>query len=418
MSIRIYRRARLLFMCILALAIYNLSNAQHRKVVFVIVDGIPADLIEKLSTPCLDSIAKKGGYTRALAGGHTGTYTETPTISAVGYNTILTGTWVNKHNVWDNDIAEPNYNYPSIFRLFKNQYPEKKIAIFSSWLDNRTKLIGEDLPQTGHLKMDYAFDGLELDTLLYPHDPEKAYMDKIDHDVTEHAAACIRDTGPDLTWVYLQYTDDMGHAFGDSEPFYKSIREMDRRVGRIWQSIQYREQQHGETWQIYITTDHGRDSATGRDHGGQSPREKLAWIVTNARNLNGHFKSGNATQADIMPSIAGFLSIHIPIDKRRELDGLPLTGDIAIANPSVRRINDKVYVSWRAHKKKGRVKILLAATNHVRSGGTDEYRVVKTVKIKRKKAAFRLTSAGITDFKLALETKENIINCQGTAQEK
>ena len=80
-----------------------------------------------------------------------GGYSQTSTISAVGYNSLLTGTWVNKHNVWGNDIKDPNYHYPTIFRLFKETYPTKKTAIYSSWLDNRTKLVGDGLPATGNI---------------------------------------------------------------------------------------------------------------------------------------------------------------------------------------------------------------------------------------------------------------------------
>src|SRR5687768_8884331 len=114
-----------------------------RKVVFIIADGIPADVVEKVPTPVLDNIAKQGRYMRAYVGGEKESYSQTPTISAVSYNSLLTGTWANKHNVWDNDIAAPNYNYWSIFRFLKNQRPAAQIAIFSSWTDNRTKLIGE-----------------------------------------------------------------------------------------------------------------------------------------------------------------------------------------------------------------------------------------------------------------------------------
>lgn len=298
-------------------------NAQTRKAIFVIVDGIPADLIEKLETPHLDNIAKQGGYTRAIAGGIKGTATETPTISAVGYNTVLTGVWANKHNVFDNDIAAPNYQYPTIFRLFKYQFPERKMAVYSTWLDNRTKLIGEGLEQTGYIKMDFAFDGLELDTINYPHDPMSNYIYRIDSSVVEHAARSIRTEAPDLSWVYLQYTDDMGHRFGDSEGYYKAIMKMDGFIGKIWEAVQYRQQQHSEDWQVYITTDHGRDTS-GHHHGGQSDREKLAWIVTNAKNLNDRFRTGKATLADIMPSLAQFLRINIPEAVARELEGKPL----------------------------------------------------------------------------------------------
>jgi predicted AlkP superfamily pyrophosphatase or phosphodiesterase len=270
-----------LFSCIAA------TQAQHtKKALFVIVDGSAADVIEQQPTPNLDKIAKVGGYTRAHVGGEKGAYSQTPTISAVGYNSLLTGTWVNKHNVWDNDIAAPNYNYRTLFRFFKEQYPQKKTAVFSSWLDNRTKLVGEGLPATGNLKVDHHFDGLELDTVQFPHDKKRDFMHRIDEAVVDKAAACIREEAPDLSWVYLEYTDDMGHMHGDSPEFYKAIAYMDQQMGRLWEAINYREKTFKEDWVIYITTDHGRDSATGKHHGGQSNRERSTWIVTNAKKLN------------------------------------------------------------------------------------------------------------------------------------
>jgi len=397
--------ASLLF--VLAVAV---ADGQAKKVLFVIADGIPADLIEKLETPALDIIAKEGGFAHAYAGGEKNGYSQTPTISAVGYNTVLTGTWVNKHNVWDNDIADPNYHYPTIFRLLKNQYPQKKIAVFSSWLDNRTKLVGEGLAQTDKIATDYHFDGLELDTVAYPHDKEKKYMHLIDEAVVDHAAEVIRKETPDLSWVYLEYTDDMGHRYGDGPQFYDAIKMMDNQVARLWDAIEYRRKQFGEQWQIYITTDHGRDSATGRNHGGQSDRERNSWIVTNAKGLNDYFKKGKPSIADIMPSIAAFMNIRIPKIIQREVDGTPLTGKLAATQLKARLENGKLLLDWKAMDPTAKAKIWLATTNHFKTGGTDEYKLVATVPVAKGKTAINVSKLPSTLYKVVLETPQNVLN--------
>lgn len=388
----------------------GVRGQSNKKAIFVIVDGIAADVIEKLNTPALDAIAKEGGYTRAHVGGEKGGYSETPTISAVGYNSLLTGTWVNKHNVWDNDIAAPNYNYRTIFRFLEAQYPDKKTAIFSSWEDNRTKLVGENLPATGNIKLDYHFDGLELDTVNYPHDKGRDFMHRIDEAVVNNAVDYIKKEAPDLSWVYLEYTDDMGHMYGDSEQFYKAVTMMDDQMGRLWQAIQYRKQNFKEDWVIYITTDHGRSADNGKGHGGQSDRERSTWIVTNAKGLNHYFKTGNPGIVDIMPSIAKFLNISIPRDQLMEIDGVPLTGKLYATTPDMALQNDKLRVTWKALEKKGNVKIWLSATNHFKEGGKDEYTLHATVPLAKQEAIIDVSKLPSSFYKVVIETPGNMLN--------
>ena len=387
------------------------ANAQNdkKRAIFVIVDGISNDVLEKLNTPNLDMISEVGGYTRAHVGGEKGTYSQTPTISAVGYNSLLTGTWVNKHNVWDNDIKVPNYSYWTIFRFFKEQYPAKKTAIFSTWQDNRTKLVGDNLPQTNHIKTDYAFDGFELDTVNFPHDGLKNYIHKIDEKVVDEAATYIKEKSPDLSWVYLEFTDDMGHKYGDSKQFHDAITMMDNQIGRLWEAVQYREKKFEEDWLIIITTDHGRDSKNGQGHGGQSDRERATWIVTNAKDLNSNFKT-NPGIVDIMPTIAGHMGVTIPKDQSFEIDGVSLTGKISILNPAAKRKKNKVEVSWKAINNEGTVKVWGTATNNFAKGGRDVYFLMEEVPVERQKAVVDVSKLPQGFYKFVLEAKYNNLN--------
>lgn len=398
-------------MGILTLFIIINTQAQTRqkKAVFVIVDGISSDVIEKIATPNLDKIAADGGYTRAYVGGEKDGYSETPTISAVGYNSLLTGTWANKHNVWGNEIKAPNYHYWTIFRFLKEQYPAKQTAVFSTWLDNRTKLVGEGLPQTDHLRIDYPFDGFETDTLNFPHDSEKHYISKIDEMVTDEAANYLREQAPDMSWVYLEFTDDMGHRYGDSKQFYDAVRLMDSQMGRLWESIQYREKNYDEDWLIVITTDHGRDVQTGKGHGGQSERERSTWIVTNADDLNPVFRSKPGI-VDIMPTLARHMEISIPKEQAFEEDGVPLIGPVSIEQPQAHKRNKSIDLRWKAIDDSGKVKIWLTTTNHFKEGTRDQYRLMDEVPASAEKAQIDVSNLPSNYYKIVLEGKHNSLN--------
>ncbi|RYY20204.1 MAG: alkaline phosphatase family protein [Chitinophagaceae bacterium] len=384
------------------------DHVREKKAVFVIVDGISADVIEKIATPALDSIAAVGGYARAYVGGEKDGYSQTPTVSAVGYNSLLTGTWANKHNVWDNDIAAPNYAYPTIFRLFKEQYPDRKTAVFSSWLDNRTKLVGDGLPAAGNQNVDYKYDSLEYDTVHFAHDRSRDFMHRIDEAVVDSAAKSIRLQAPDLSWVYLEYTDDMGHMYGDSEQFYRAVRLMDNQMSRLWEAIRFREAKYNEDWVIYITTDHGRSANNGKGHGGQTDRERSTWIVTNDDSLNSYFKSGNAAIVDIMPSLAAHLDVKLPTHIAYEIDGVKLNGPVSAVDLRTVYRNGKLIINWKTINPAGEAVIKISQTNKFKSGGKDEYRELKRVPVKNGTAEIEMKSAPF--YKVVVEFPYNILN--------
>jgi hypothetical protein len=342
-------------------------------------------------------------------GGEKNAYSQTPTISAVGYNSLLTGTWVNKHNVWGNEIEAPNYNYWNIYRLFKTQYPNKTTAIYSTWIDNRIKLIGTDAKEADNIMPDIIYDGMELDTVNFPHDDYGYFYNVIDDSVINRTAASIKKDAPDLSWVYLEYTDEMGHRHGNGDTRSNAVKLLDDKLKRLWDAIQYREKIFNEDWQLWITTDHGREN-NGYHHGWQSDRERTTWIATNAKNLNNYFFKMTPGIVDIMPSIAKHLGIVIPKEKLMEVDGISLTGKISAIDADAKRNGTSIEITWKPLDKTGVAKIWVATTNEFKKGGTDNYRLMKEVPVAAGKANIDVKKIPSEFYKVVIELPYNFLN--------
>ena len=332
---------------------------------------MPADQIELLHTPALFDIASKGAYGRAYTGGEIGAYSQTPTISAIGYTNLLTATWYNKHNVGGNDNLDPNYNYWTIFRIAKEQPRDVKTGLYSSWTDNRTVLIGEGKDETGNLKIDYVYDGYDHDKANFPDREKDLHVFDYDEQTSKDAAESIRKDAPDLSWVYLWYTDDAGHIDGNGKYFDEYVRKADAQVARVWDAVKYREANFDEDWMVVVTTDHGRGE-NGHGHGGQSDRERTTWISTNGP-VNSHFTDGTLAITDIAPSISRYLGFEIPRDILWEQDGMSFVGEADICDLKTMPYDDTVELKWRILDSTASVTVYAAATNDFRNGGRDEY---------------------------------------------
>ena len=385
------------------------SGEKKRKTLFVIVDGVTVDNIERIAPATIFDIASVGGYSRGYCGGKVGQYSQTPTISAVGYNNILTGTWVNKHNVSGNTNQNPNYNYWSIFRIAKEQKEDVKTALYSSWTDNRTVLLGEGKPETGGLKIDYVFDGYDIDEKAFPKRKHDLHIFEIDSFVCERAAECITKEAPDLNWVYLWYTDDAYHLFGDGTFSDKYVHKTDSMITKLWEAVKYREQNHNEEWMVIVLTDHGRDEM-GYGHGGQSDRARAIWMSTNIKEVNGQFAEPYLSHADVNPTICKFMGFEVPRDVAFESDGSSFYGPRDIYALESRNYDNKVVLSWKVDQGKGTARVFMASENNFAKGQPDGWKEVATVPVTDGGCTVDLGAVDSDFYKFAVQTENTVLN--------
>ena len=385
------------------------DESKVRKAVYVIIDGVTAEMIERLQPPAIEEIASEGTFGKCFTGGTVGRYDQTPTISAIGYTNILTATWANKHNVWGNDNLSPNYNYWTIFRIAEEQDREVTTGLFSSWQDNRTVLLGEGKPETGNLEIDYVCDGYDLDHEAFPDKEYDLRIFDIDEHVSKKAAECIRENAPDLSWVYLWYTDDAGHIFGAGETMDEFILLADKQVARIWEAVKYREANFNEEWMVVITTDHGREY-NGFHHGEQSYSERSCWISTNVK-ANERLTGGSGAIIDINPSICRFMGFEVPQDVLWEQDGVSFYGDVDIMNMEVEPYGSSVILTWECLNPSAVVNVWAASANEFNKGGKDEWVKVGEVSAGDSRFVVDITNLPKSDFyKFVLETPRGTLN--------
>jgi hypothetical protein len=70
----------------------------------------------------------------------------------------------------------------------------------------------------------------------------------------------------------------------------------------------------------------------------------------------------------------------------------------------------KIQVRWKAHEKKGTMRIWMSTTNEVKAGGKDAYRLVKQVPLGRESATLDVAGPLPSFVKIVLEAPHNTLN--------
>ncbi|MGZ8510508.1 MAG: alkaline phosphatase family protein, partial [Chitinophagaceae bacterium] len=122
--------------------------------------------------------------------------------------------------------------------------------------------------------------------------------------------------------------------------------------------------------------------------------------------LNEYFRKQSSI-VDIMPTIARFMDIRIPSAMAKEVDGVPLMGKLSVTNPSVNYTNGKATIRWKAMEKTGKAKIWVATNNNFKTGGKDEYHLLKEVPLVSQQAVIDLQKFPSSFYKIVVEGKNN-----------
>ena len=137
-----------------------------RHVLIIGLDGVRADSIQAANTPNIDALISNGAVTyNAFAGGVLGQPSQQATVSGPGWSSILTGVWVDKHNVSNNSFSGRNFvSYPHLFSRIKQGDAGAYLSSFASWPEIHTYILSDDDYRYTASSGSYAVRDAELTT--------------------------------------------------------------------------------------------------------------------------------------------------------------------------------------------------------------------------------------------------------------
>jgi predicted AlkP superfamily pyrophosphatase or phosphodiesterase len=234
-------------------------SGKVRKHVLVIgIDGLRPDALVAANTPALDELIGNGAVTYdAYAGGERRTQTQQATSSGPGWSSILTGVWVDKHNVSNNEFSDPHFDrFPCFFTRIREVRPKAFLSSIVHWSP-----INERIVEDADLE-------IEVDS-----DSEVA-VEAVDH---------LQGEDPDVLFLQFDDVDHAGHSyfFSPFSPRYlEAVQEVDTQIGSVIETLQARPGIDDEDWLVVVTTDHG-GFLTG--HGSQLPMVRTIFMIVSGK---------------------------------------------------------------------------------------------------------------------------------------
>lgn len=272
--------------------------ARGQKVLVIGIDGALLSKIQAFTTPALKGLISSGSASRTTL------YASpfAPTLSGPGWATNATGVWPDKHKVTSNSWggATNLTQYPDFLTRIERARPELSTYAIADWTPLTTNSAGQAI-FTDEIQKKVTLDGDALGWAA------------ADAKIATDAAAYLKNTGPDASFVYFGNVDIAGHSCGAAGACYRTaVEQTDRHVATLLAAIQSRPTYSNEDWTYLVTADHGHTDAGG--HGGSSVPERSSFIIRNGPGTTPGTPAIAPKNVDIAAIVLGRFGLTADID--------------------------------------------------------------------------------------------------------
>lgn len=266
------------------------------KALVVGLDGVRYDTLRTARTPRLDRVAADGFLVPSpLYPGQA-----PATVSGVGWSSVATGVWPDKHLVADNSLDGND------------------LAAYDDFLTRLDRAGRRTFAGLGWAPLGRIFkDGTQ------PRVVRDAYTEGFANaDVHVLDAACreLADGDADAAFVYLGAVDECGHEIGTGAEYTATVERVDGDVGALLDAVASRATYGDEDWLVVAVTDHGH--VDGGGHGGQSEVERTSWVAAAGGGAEEPVRTVHVV--DVAPTVLGHLGV--PVEPGWGFDGRSFLG--------------------------------------------------------------------------------------------
>lgn len=244
------------------------------KVLLILVDGMRPDSLEVCSHSFINKMKEEGSYTAKAQ-------TVMPSVTLPCHMSLFHSVAPDRHGILTNTYTPQVRPINGLFEQLRLR--KKSCGFFYNWGELR------DLA-----KPDSIAYGCYVSGHIYTYKTANEI-------ITDEAIKYINNSYPDFTFLYLGYTDEVGHAYGwMTDEYIKSVYESWDCIEKIVNSIL-------DDYTIIITADHGGHD---RSHGCDIPEDMTIPLFIKGKGITPALELKNANIMDIAPTVTKLLGVE------------------------------------------------------------------------------------------------------------